>query len=197
MSKTLIKKLEQIAEAARQERFDINRGKKFHDAASQKAVPGLSKLWYENQAHQFVHDYGKEIEDGWEEKAVNSFCNAYKFSSGIEIDREKLIEAIKTVLKKRQDSFLEVKPVSLKEISRSLRQEALVEERLEKVIKSSAGDLLTEAIIDNRLSLNEYREYCGTRCDENTLKILDDRFAGKRMFKPHWDHLYDEADMGC
>ena len=197
MSKKFIKKLEKLAEQAKNaaEKPAIRGGR---EAALQKVVPGLSKLWYENQAAQFVCDFGKDIEDGWEEKAVNQFCNALKVTSGVVVDKDKLLEAIKKALVARQDKFLKVAPVSisLQEISARLRQEALVEERLEHVLNSSAGELIEAVSYDDKLTIKEYyEEFCGFRTDKNVNAFLQENYQQKRATKKQWDNLYDETDI--
>ena len=77
------------------------------DAAKTADGPELSEAWYESQAQRLMNDYGRTIEDSWEELAVHRFCSSSKATSGVEIDEAKLLKAVKEIIKDKEDVVLE------------------------------------------------------------------------------------------
>ncbi len=202
MSKRLISKLEKIIEDARKEiRFDVNKGKNFKKATQTRSVPDLSDLWYETQAEKFVSDFGKDIEDNWEEKIVNQWCDSQRVSWGFEIDKVRLWKAIKEILKTREDDFLDRQRVtlSLNEISQNLLREAEREEELEKLIVGCSAGSLFESVYDknasyDKISLEDFKQACGTRCSRDTFERLAEEHSGQEHRRRVWEKLYDDYD---
>jgi len=84
----------------------------------------LSDEWYRRQAQLFVADYGRTIEDSWEETAVISFCNAVKATSGVVVDPKKLLDAVVDELEERRERLykrLEMKESVLPNVRRVKR----------------------------------------------------------------------------
>lgn len=67
----------------------------------------LSDTWYDSVAERLINDYGRVIEDSWEELAVKRLCRSMKATSGVEVDEGKLLKAVVDRLKERDDIALE------------------------------------------------------------------------------------------
>lgn len=101
------------------EPLDIHGDEPLGDAVKQQPGPELSDTWYKNRAFEFMQDYGTNIEYAWEETLVKIYCDAYHTTSGVEIDRVRLLKAIKDLIKEKEDRALERD--SLKEAKLSAR----------------------------------------------------------------------------
>ena len=80
----------------------------------------LSDQWYETLAHQFIADYGGNLEGQWEHAVVHRYCASVKATSGVEVDEKKLYDAIIDQLKEKDDRTIE--RYSLKEVACGLRR---------------------------------------------------------------------------
>lgn len=80
---------------------------KLGDAGKQDPGPELSEQWYIDCARQMIFDYGRNIEDAWEEQAVHRYASSLKATSRVEIDEARLVKAIKKLVKEREDRVLE------------------------------------------------------------------------------------------
>jgi hypothetical protein len=77
------------------------------DAVRTQPGPELSEAWYDEKASEMIHQYGRNIEYAWEEKAVNRYCSSVKATSGVEIDESKLLKSIKGLIKEKEDDTME------------------------------------------------------------------------------------------
>lgn len=98
---------------------ELEEVEKMGDAAKQQDLLELSDGWYEDKARELIADYGRVLDTGWERRAVKSFCDHSKATSGVLVDAEKLYDAVKEQLETAEDERLkELSP--LKEMARSL-----------------------------------------------------------------------------
>jgi hypothetical protein len=67
----------------------------------------LSDAWYDEQANNFLRDYGQNIEYAWEELAVSRFCSSTKATSGVVVDADKLLKSVKKLIKDKEDLAME------------------------------------------------------------------------------------------
>jgi regulator of replication initiation timing len=81
--------------------------KRLGDAAKTPPGPELSEAWYNQHAHRFLHDFGRNIEYAWEPLAVRRFASSLKATSGVEIDEAKLLKTIKELIKEKEDLAME------------------------------------------------------------------------------------------
>ena len=133
------------------EEFDINGEKPLGDTARYDEHPGMTDLVYDSLARDFVKQYGRTLETHWEETAARTYANGMK-SQGVEVDTQKLIDAIYELLSKRDEKSLEENV--FKSLAATLREadtmEApympVIEERIDKV----------DALINSRASSSEY-----------------------------------------
>jgi len=103
------------------EPFDYH-GEKLGDSVKQQQGPELSDQWYADKAAKFIVDYGQNIEGQWEEPVVHRFCSSSKATSGVEVDEEKLLKAVKKKQEEHDDIALERD--ALKEVVKRLRNES-------------------------------------------------------------------------
>jgi hypothetical protein len=89
------------------EPFDMYGDEPLGDAAKQQPGPELSDTWYKNRAFEFMQDYGTNIEYAWEETLVKVYCDAMHTTSGVEVERDRLLKAIKDLIEEKEDRALE------------------------------------------------------------------------------------------
>ena len=58
----------------------------------------LSDQWYITKAKQIHDDYDHNLEGNWEEKAVSNFCASYKATTGVVVDKDKLLKCVYDIL---------------------------------------------------------------------------------------------------
>lgn len=68
----------------------------------------LSDSWYEKVAKKIIQDYGKTLDTTWVGSAVKQYCLTVRSTTRLPVDQLKLIEAIKTLLDKHDESRAEV-----------------------------------------------------------------------------------------
>ena len=109
----VIYKQKRLAEAGikqpkvQDEPFDMHGEERLGDAVKQDAGADLSDQWYNTKALKFMQDYGGNIEDSWEEVTAHRYASSLKATSGVEIDVEKLLKAIKDVIEDREDRAMD------------------------------------------------------------------------------------------
>lgn len=85
----------------------VEGAEKMGDTARTAQGPDLSETWYRQQAWRLMHDYGRNIEYAWEELAVRRFCSSVKATSLVEVDAAKLLKAVKSLIKEKEDLAME------------------------------------------------------------------------------------------
>lgn len=197
--------------------FDINGEDRLGEPAKQQNVPELSDQWYETKALKFVQDYGTNIEDGWEEILAHRYCSSLKASWGVEIDEKKLLDTIKKKLIDRQDMFLNILDVSLKqslrEIAQRLRIEAVNEEHVkvglkphwtEGRVKKGSGiakpRMSGHSGSDDLLNFHEFKETFfssgkQSHDDDLTVEYMGNNFYGAHHTFDKWMELFQECEM--
>lgn len=133
------------------EEFDINGEKPLGDTAHYDDHPGMTDVWYDSLAREIVTKYGHTIETNWEEKAVDNYANGMK-SQGVELDSEKLLDAIYDYLAKREENTL--KEGTLRRIAASLRDEDTLDAPFMPVI--GEGKDVVNSLLRSQVSPAEY-----------------------------------------
>jgi hypothetical protein len=82
--------------------------------------PDLSDAWYDTMALKILNMYGRNIEEQWEEATVHRYVDSVA-SMGVDVDRQKLLDAVNDLLEKRADAVLEEN--SLSSFAKKLRLE--------------------------------------------------------------------------
>lgn len=104
------------------EEFDMYGDEPMGDMVGELDMPDLTEAWYDSQAQKLCSFYGGNIEGHWEEIAVRRFCDSMA-SMGVEVDEEKLMDAVYQVLADRDEAALE--EGFLKRVSSSLLAESM------------------------------------------------------------------------
>lgn len=118
------------------------------DAVKQNKGPELSDVWYETMARRFMQDYGRDLEQNWEEAVVHRFCSSTRATSGVEVDEERLLKAVTDLMEEHDDEVID--GPSLKETVEWLRSGNDYIDLSEKV-----SDPVAE-LVESRVSASEY-----------------------------------------
>jgi hypothetical protein len=127
----LIRKEKRLAESGlpqpeiNSEPFTMYADGRLGDAVKQWEGEELSDVWYRQKAIEFIQDYGRNIEDSWEEIVVKRYVSSVRATSGVFIDPVKLLDAIKELLSEREQRV--EKRSALKESITFLKRSALNE----------------------------------------------------------------------
>ena len=68
--------------------------------------PDLTDAWYDTTALKIVNTYGRNIEEQWEESTVHQYVDSMA-SMGVEVDRQKLLDAVYELLSNREEESLQ------------------------------------------------------------------------------------------
>ena len=93
-----------------EEEFDLYGDARMGDAAKltlQYAGEDFPDSWYERTARGLCHQYGGNLEANWEENAASNFCSHSYATSGVVIDRDKLLQSIYDCLEERENKLVE------------------------------------------------------------------------------------------
>ena len=123
------------------EPFDMYGDEPLGDAVKQQPGAELSDTWYKNRAFEFMQDYGTNIEYAWEETLVKVYCDALHTTSGIDVDRARLLKAIKDLIEEKEDRALERDKLKEGKLSRGSLGN--------KMVKCRGCGKLTHSNIDN------------------------------------------------
>lgn len=129
------------------EEFDLYGKKPMGDSAKTFAGPDLSDAWYERLANKLCKEYGTNLEGNWEEILATRFASSYYATSGIKLDRDKLLKAIYSCLKDREDKV--IGEVSLKNIAYKLKETAVKEETVVFNVVEENNDSVSELLSKN------------------------------------------------
>jgi len=121
--------------------FDINGHMVLGDLNDMSDQFDHTDEWYDSLARKIISMYGGNIEGQWEEIAVKNYCKA-EAAQGNEIDEQKLLDAIYSMLVDRDDNALE--EGSLKNLARELRRDDM---EIMPVISESKNEL--QILIEN------------------------------------------------
>jgi hypothetical protein len=102
------------------EEFDMYGLEPIGDVFGDIDYPDLTDAWYDTQALKIINMYGRNIEEQWEEATVHQYVDSMA-SMGVEVDRQRLLDAIYDLLEQRADAVLEEN--SLVSIAARLRLE--------------------------------------------------------------------------
>lgn len=130
------------------EDFDMYGYEPIGDVFGDVDYPDLTDAWYETTALKIVNTYGRNIEEQWEEATVHRLVDSMA-SMGVEVDRQKLLDAVYDLLEQRADAVLEEN--SLASIASRLRLE---ETEIMPVISENMDTV--QQLLSNKSSSSEY-----------------------------------------
>jgi len=102
----IIKDRELIAESDAYKPLELYSGK-LGDIVKQSVDADLGDEFYHTLALKMVYEFDREIEQGWEEKVVKNYCAHMKVTTGVEIDAEKLLDEIFSIIDEKEEQSLE------------------------------------------------------------------------------------------
>ena len=94
----------------------------------------LPDSWYERLAHKLCSEYGTNLEGQWEETLATRIVASHFSTTGVKLDRDKLLKAIYDCIKEREDAV--IGEGSLKSIARRLLKESYMDEAVMPVIEA-------------------------------------------------------------
>jgi len=119
----------------------------------------LSDVWYKTKAIELIRPCTRRtIEGDWEEKTVDAFVKHTKATSGVVIDRDKLLKAVEDAIKDEED--IACKKNELKEIVQQIKKGAIFERTMKHtpfipIIAENDVDPVSQLLAKN-YSSNEY-----------------------------------------
>lgn len=115
------------------EPFDIYGEEPLGDSVKQFKGSDLSDGWYKRLAHKLCSDYGRNIEGNWEETLATRIVASYFSTSGVKLDRDKLLNAIYDCIEQREEAV--IGEGSLKAIASRLLRESYMDDSVMPVIE--------------------------------------------------------------
>ena len=133
--------------------LDIYGEEPLGDTAKYEDHPGLTDQWYDSLARDLIKMYGKNLEANWEENAVRNYVNG-QASQGIEVDKDKLLDAVYDLLSQREKNSLEMNENSLSAIIKNLRNEDVMESVVMPIIPETFDPI--KSLVQKSTSPSEY-----------------------------------------
>lgn len=135
--------------------FDMYGDEPLGDAVKQRDIDDLSNDWYARLAEKICSDYGNNLEGQWEEAIATRIVSSNLATSGVKLDRDKLLKAIYDCIEEREDKVM--KEGSLKAISRRLMRESYLDDPVMPVLSQKRNDPVAD-LFESSASLGEYIE---------------------------------------
>lgn len=123
------------------------------DVVTQQEVDSdMPDTWYERLAHQLCSHYGNNLEGNWEEILATRVAASHYATSGVKLDRHKLLMAIHDCIKEREDAV--IGEGSLKPLSRRLMKEARGQDAFMPIVEEQLDPV--SRLLESSLSATEY-----------------------------------------
>lgn len=110
------------------EPFDLYGEEPLGQAVKQKPGDDLSDSWYERLAKKLCSQYGNNLEGQWEEALATRYVASHYSTTGVMLDREKLLKCVYDCIKEREDAV--IGEGSLRALSARLLRESCLEEEV-------------------------------------------------------------------
>lgn len=114
----------------------------------------VQDTWYDRLAYKLCKEYGSNLERQWEEILATRVVASHYATSGIKLDRDKLLNAIYKCLEARDEAVLE--EGSLRSIAARLRSESHLDESAMPVIETKTDEI--GELLESSLSSSQYVE---------------------------------------
>lgn len=139
------------------EPFDMYGDEPLGDAVKTRSdKKDFSDAWYERLAHKLCKDYGNNLEKNWEETIATRYVASHYSTTGVKIDRDKLLSAIYDCLKEREESILE--SGSLKSIVSRLLRESYLDQSVMPAVDEDRNDPVSDLLESNYSSAKYIEE---------------------------------------
>jgi hypothetical protein len=132
--------------------FDMYGEDRLGDVVKQQDEQELTELWYESLARDLVHKYKHQTEGSWKHTAVARYVSSVKATSGVDIDGEKLLEAIDDIIEERDEELLSA-PM-LRDLRENFDRQAIKESTYFTMGEGEA-DIVSD-LVNSRLGPVEY-----------------------------------------
>lgn len=129
------------------EPFDMYGEEPLGDAVKQKDGGELSDAWYERTAHKLCSTYGGNLEGNWEEAIATNVVASHYSTTGIKLDRDKLLKCIYDCIEEREDSVLG--EGSLKAIASRLLRESYLDDAVMPIFDENRNDPVADLLESN------------------------------------------------
>jgi hypothetical protein len=107
----------------------------------------LPDTWYERLAHKLCSDYGGNLEGQWEETLATRVVASHYSTTGVKLDREKLLKCIYDCIEEREDAVLG--EGSLKSIANRLIRESYLDDSVMPILEEDRNDPVADLLESN------------------------------------------------
>jgi hypothetical protein len=132
--------------------FDMYGEEPLTSAKQQAPVDDMPDTWYERLAHKLCKEYGGNLEGQWEEILATRVVASHYSTTGVRLDRDKLLKSIFDCLKEREDAVLG--EGSLLSIASRLRRESYLDEGMIPILEETHDPL--DTLLESNLSSGEF-----------------------------------------
>ena len=130
------------------EHFDMYGEEPLGDAVKTRVSDkDLPDTWYERLAHKLCSDYGGNLEGQWEETLATRVVASHYSTTGVKLDREKLLKCIYDCIEEREEAVLG--EGSLKSIAARLLRESYMDESVMPVFDEVRNDPVADLLESN------------------------------------------------
>lgn len=137
------------------EPFDMYGEEPLGASVKQKITGDLPDTWYERLAHKICSEYGGNLEGQWEEIIATRIVASHFSTTGVRLDRDKLLKLIYDCIKTREDAVLE--EGSLKSISARLMRESYLDEAVLTIHDEERNNPVAD-LLESNFSSAQYVE---------------------------------------
>lgn len=113
------------------------------DVIKQHEGPEFSDGYYRSLAERLMQDFGRRMEFGWEANAVRRLASSTRATTGVELDEERLLEALDELRDEREEAALGRADRPLREAAAFFRRRAVAETPVMPIVEESHDPVAT------------------------------------------------------
>lgn len=117
------------------------------DVIKQHEGPELSDSYYRSLAERLMQDFGRRMEYGWEAAAARRLASSTRATTGVELDEERLLEALDELRDEREEAALDRADMPLREAAAFFKRRAVAETPVMPIVEESRDPV---AALDER-----------------------------------------------
>jgi hypothetical protein len=130
------------------EPFDMYGEEPLGDSSkTRKSEKDLPDTWYKRLAHKICSEYGGNLEGNWEEIIATRIVASHYSTTGVKLDRDKLLNSIYDCIKEREDAVLG--EGSLKAIASRLLKESYLDDAVMPIVEEDVKDPVADLLESN------------------------------------------------
>lgn len=134
------------------EPFDMYGEEPLGDAVKTRTGMDVPDTWYDRTARKLCGEYGNNLEGQWEEVLATRVVASHYSTTGVKLDREKLLKAIYDCIKEREDAV--IGEGSLKSLAARLLKESYLDEATMPIIEENHDPIAD--LLESDSSTSEY-----------------------------------------